>query len=132
MFNVPQKIYREIVDFARREKPNEACGILGGAGNRATVFYPMVNTEKSSVRYLMDLKELIKVTKNLRTIDQEMVAIFHSHPHSQAFPSETDVELALDDKTYLILSLKDAPELRGFKIDRKNGAIREVQINIET
>ncbi|MDD2554032.1 MAG: M67 family metallopeptidase [Desulfotomaculaceae bacterium] len=132
MFNIPPKIYQEIVDFARREKPNEACGILGGAGNRATVFYPVVNTEKSPVSYLMDLKELVNVTRNLRTIDQEMVAIFHSHPRSQAFPSDKDVELALHNKTYLILSLKDAPELRGFKIDRENGAIREVQINIET
>lgn len=132
MFKIPQKIYQEIVDFAQREKPNEACGILGGGENMATVFYPMVNTDKSPVSYLMDPKGQFNVIKNLRAIKKEMVAIFHSHPHSHAFPSKKDVEMAFYNVTYLILSLKDAPELRGFKIDRKNGDIREVKINIET
>lgn len=132
MFKIPEKLYQEIVEFAQREKPNEACGILGGGENMATVFYPMVNTERSPVSYLMDPKEQFSVIKDLRTIKKDMVAIFHSHPHSPAFPSNKDVEMAFYNVTYLILSLKDAPELRGFKIDRKNGDIKEVKINSET
>lgn len=130
MFKIPQEIYREMVDFSQREKPNEACGILGGAENTATVFYPMTNTEKSSVRYLMDPREQFDVIKNLRAIKKEMVAIFHSHPHSQAFPSNIDVEMAYYPVIYLILSLETEPVLRGFKIDRKSGHIEEIMIKI--
>ena len=131
MFKIPEKIYQEIVEFALKEKPNEACGILGGGENTAAGFYPMVNTEKSPVSYLMDPKEQFSVVKNLRTIKKDMAAIFHSHPHSRAFPSKKDVEMAFYNVTYLILSLKDRPELRGFRINRENGDIIEVKINIE-
>lgn len=119
-----------MVDFSQREKPNEACGILGGSENAATVFYPMTNTEKSSVRYLMDPGEQFDVIRNLRSIKKEMVAIFHSHPHSQAFPSNIDVEMAYYPVIYLILSLEAEPDLRGFTIDRKNGHIEEIMIKI--
>lgn len=130
MFELPEKIYQELVAYAKKEKPNEACGIIGGAEGQAAVFYPMVNTEKSPKAYLMDPVEQFSVVKDLRKNGLEIVAIFHSHPHSRAYPSAKDVEMAFCPVIYLILSLEAEPDLRGFKIDRKNGNIEEVRIKI--
>lgn len=131
MFEIPEKIYKEIVDFARKEKPDEACGIIGGVEGRAVIFYPMINTEKSPESYLMAPEEQFSVMKDLRAKNLTMVAVFHSHPHSSAYPSKKDIEMAFYPVIYLILSLEHLPELRGFKIDRKSGAIQEIKIKID-
>jgi proteasome lid subunit RPN8/RPN11 len=99
--------------------PNEACGILSGSGGQIEKVYAMTNIEKSPATYFMDAKEQLKVIKEIRALGQEMLAIYHSHPDTQAYPSAHDVELALyPEASYIIISLesRDEPVVRSFKI----------------
>ena len=78
---------------------------------------------------MMDPEEQFRVMKELRKNGQKMVAIYHSHPYSQAYPSPKDVSLAFySDQIYIIVGLtdKDRPEVRAFEI--LEGDVREVQI----
>ena len=130
MLEIMEPIYNDILRFASQEKPNEACGILGGIDNRAWAFYPMANIAKSSTFYTMDFKEQSAVIKDLRVRDMNMIAIFHSHPHSPAYPSTKDTEMAFYPVIYLILSLQNEPDLRGFRINRKSNIIQKIKIKL--
>jgi len=99
--------------------PYEACGILAGIENRAEDIYPVKNMEPSPVSYLMDTADQFRILKEIRAADLRMIAIFHSHPASQAYPSPKDVELAFyDDVFYIIVGLLDktAADIRVFRI----------------
>lgn len=108
----------------------EACGILAGKEDKVFVIYRMENTEKSSISFFMEPREQLRVMKDIRAKDLEMLAIYHSHPKAPAYPSARDVELAFyPDASYIIISLlKEEPEVRSFKI--RNGKIEEEKIEI--
>jgi proteasome lid subunit RPN8/RPN11 len=111
--------------------PHEACGILAGKGKAASELYKMANVEKSSVSYLMDSTQQFKVMKDMRDKDLSMVAIFHSHPSSQAYPSGKDVGLAFyEDAAYIIVSLVEREAVvKAFSI--REGEIKEIGICVE-
>jgi proteasome lid subunit RPN8/RPN11 len=129
---IPQSLFRELVDHARKQAPIEACGILGGRGDHVEVFHPMINTDNSADHFLMDPGEQFKVVRALRAAGQRMLAIHHSHPASPARPSAEDIRLALTpDVLYTILSLQDAnaPVLKAFSVD--DGVVVEHPLVIE-
>lgn len=109
--------------------PNEVCGILAGKGNEVSRLYRMRNVEGSPVSYLMDSKEQFQVMKALRDEGLSMVALFHSHPESPAYPSAKDVELAFyEDSAYVIVSLSGGQTVaKAFSI--LNGAVEEIEIH---
>lgn len=118
-----------LIDHARACRPEEACGILAGR-NDGTVLkvFPMDNTEHSQTLYMMDSREQFRVFDEMEREGLELVAIFHSHPHSQAYPSAHDCELAFyPDSLYLIISLMDEqPASRVFKI--VDGTVKEAEL----
>jgi len=119
----------QVISHCKSVYPNEACGLLAGDRNTAEKIYKMMNIENSSVSYMMDPEEQFRVMKDMRKNGHKMVAIYHSHPHSQAYPSPKDVSLAFySDQIYIIVGLtdKDRPEVRAFEIFE--GDVREVQI----
>ena len=121
-----------MVKQSKKEFPNEACGILAGRSGRVEKVYEMTNADKSPSTFFMDAKEQLKAIKDMRNSGLEMVAIYHSHVVSQAYPSSHDVELAFyPDVSYVILSLKekDNPSVRSFKI--KEGKIEKEDVKIE-
>ncbi len=119
-----------MIVHCRQGYPNEACGILAGRDTAITRIYKTTNTEKSPVSYLMDPAEQFRVMKDLRENNLSMVAIFHSHPSSPAYPSSRDVALAFyEDTLYLIVSLiGKEPVLKGYSM--REGKITEVNISI--
>jgi proteasome lid subunit RPN8/RPN11 len=126
-----ESIYEEMVEHARSEYPNEACGILGGKGGKILRLYRMTNTEKSPATYFMDSREQFSVMRDLRERELDMLGIYHSHVATPARPSARDIEMAFyPDVLYLIISLEKAssPDVRGFFI---SGEIREETIEIE-
>ena len=132
MLYLTKKILKEIIGHARRESPLEACGILAGEEGRAGKYYPMRNVDESKTTFFMEPMEQLKVMKEIRNLNLEMVAIFHSHPETPAYPSARDVELAFYPETsYAIVSLRDLkkPEVRSFRID--GGKIREEGVIVE-
>ena len=103
--------------------------MLVGKGDTAEKIHKMTNIEKSSVSYMLDPEEQFRAMKEMRNNGHKMLAIYHSHPHSQAHPSPKDISLAFySEPVYLIVGLteKDRPEVRAFKI--LEGDVREVQI----
>lgn len=119
-----------MVAYCREGCPNEVCGILSGSGNEVSKIYRMTNAESSPVSYLMDSGEQFKIMKDMRLRNLAMVAIFHSHPSSAAYPSAKDVSLAFyDDCAYVIVSLiEKEPVVKAFSIRDKE--INEIEIVI--
>jgi proteasome lid subunit RPN8/RPN11 len=120
-----------IVEQARAEHPNEACGLIAGSNGSATKLFRMANAERSPVIYRMDPAEQLRVFNEIDADGLDLVAIYHSHTRSPAYPSSTDVSLAYyPEAVYLIVSLAemDRPDLRGFRI--QEGKVTEIDLQI--
>jgi proteasome lid subunit RPN8/RPN11 len=121
-----------VIGHARACRPEEACGLLAGDGN-GTIrrVFLMENAEHSQTFYVMDSEEQFRVFDEMEREGLELVAIFHSHPHSPAYPSMRDLELAFyPDAAYLIISLmNDEPENHAFRI--VDDCAREIKFIVE-
>ena len=84
----------EIIAHARQEDPDECCGILAGRDSAAAKLYRITNTVKSPYRYMMDPQEFLDADLDSERNGMEFVAFYHSHTHSPAYPSQTDVRMA--------------------------------------
>lgn len=132
MLYLSKEYVDELIEHAKREYPNEACGILSGKDGKIEKLYQMINTDRSAKTFFMDPKEQLKVMKEIRGAGLEMVGIYHSHPDTQAYPSAHDVELAYyPEVSYVIVSVRDRDnaEIRSFKI--VEGKITEEEVKIE-
>ena len=126
---IPKDLLEKILDHCKMAFPNEACGILAGKGEQVSRVYAMTNIEPSPVSYFMDPGEQFRVQKEMRERGEGMIAIFHSHPQSPAYPSAKDVKLAFyDDAIYMIVGLSGsgADEIRAFNI--REGNVSEIGI----
>ena len=131
MIELDREFFDEIVRQAREEFPNEACGLIAAGDGRPAKVYAMRNADASPVTYRLDPKEQLKVFNDIDERGWDLWAIYHSHTHSEAYPSETDTRLAFyPEARYLILSLenRDEPQLRGFRI--VEGEITEEDVDI--
>lgn len=131
MLVIKRKQLDEIVSHAYREYPLEACGIAAGKDNLVKAIYPLTNQDKSAVTYFASPDEQFKAFKDMRKKGLELLAIYHSHPASEAWPSATDVKRAFYPETaHLIVSLKDLdkPELKAFRI--LEGKVKEITIKV--
>jgi len=111
--------YEAMVAHARSDFPYEVCGLLAGTDGQVRKHYVIPNAARSMTFYQMDAKALLGAMNDMDDHDWDLMAIYHSHTHTEAFPSPTDVELAFyPEAVYLIVSLQDAdaPALRGFDI----------------
>ena len=81
-------LYKEIVEHGLREFPNECCGIIAEDGDgRPVKVYPMRNTDASPATYRLDGKEQLRVFDEIDERGWRTWAIYHSHTHSEAYPS---------------------------------------------
>jgi [CysO sulfur-carrier protein]-S-L-cysteine hydrolase len=128
---ISREFVEQMVTHCMSCYPNEACGILAGIGNTVTRVYPMINIEPTPVSYLMDSREQFSMMKELRQEGLTMVAIFHSHPQSSAYPSGKDISLAFyQDAVYLIIGLTDpeSPDIKSYTII--DGEVKESFVRI--
>jgi proteasome lid subunit RPN8/RPN11 len=128
---LPQSMVDEMVAHARDDVPNEACGIIAGKDGRATRLYRAVNAEASPYRYSVDTKDLLRIHKDVDARDEEFLVIYHSHTHTEAYPSPTDVRLAAwPDAHYVLVSLRDEPPaVRAFRI--ADGQVSEEPLEVQ-
>jgi [CysO sulfur-carrier protein]-S-L-cysteine hydrolase len=120
--------------------PEEACGMLAGRlvdgtltpDGRVEAVYPCANTDASARTYTVDPRDLLRAMRDAESKGLEIVGVYHSHTHTEAWPSPTDVGQAVDPSwLYVIVSLKDGdPVLRAFRIE--NGNISEVAAVLES
>ena len=141
MFELPRRYAEEMIAHAREEAPNECCGILAGEGGRVLRLYRAVNAEHSPYRFDIDSRDLYRIHAEVEALGWEFVAIYHSHPQSEAYPSPTDVAMARlpgpgetvdlwPGAVYLIVSLADpgSPQIRAFRIEK--GAVVEEALEL--
>jgi len=131
LFLLEKALAQEMIDHASREAPDECCGLLAGTDNKVLMVYPARNALKSPVRYSLDPKELYHLLKEIDRQGWELLGIYHSHTHSEAYPSATDIRLAFwPDSLYFIVSLQDpaSPRLRAFHI--REGRPTEEELTI--
>ena len=124
-------LYKEIVEQGLREFPNECCGVIAAADGVPVKVFPMKNADASPVTYRLDGKEQLHVFDELDDKGWELWAIYHSHTHSEAYPSETDIRLAFyPEARYVVMSLadRDEPLMRSFRIE--DGDVTEEELNI--
>ena len=116
---LPAQLYKEMIAQARAELPNECCGLLAGrveAGmGRVEARYSLINAAASPVEYLSDSQSMFDAVRAMRKLGIDILAVYHSHPTSEAIPSRTDRERNYsEDVMNLIVSLKGEPEVRAW------------------
>lgn len=123
MIKLSKTDYEKILDYAKSELPNEACGLLGGivSGEDKIVkkVYLLTNIDHSNEHFSLDPKEQLLAVKDMRANGLTLLGNWHSHPESPSRPSDEDKRLAYDKKlSYAILSLMDIekPVLNSFSI----------------
>jgi len=117
---LPRKLVNDLLHHAQLSEELEVCGFIGKKTSGELTRYPVNNiAETPSTRFLMAPEEQINAIKAMRENEEEVFAIYHSHPTAPAFPSATDIEQATyPDAHYLIISLntKGVLEMRCFKL----------------
>lgn len=130
-FSLPEDMRQAIVEHARRDAPRECCGIVAGRDGVPVRLHTTTNIAEGNSLYEIDPAELIELEFHTMPAEEtELVAIYHSHPVSPAYPSATDIALAFwPDAHYIICSLADPqqPVIRGFRI--RDGKIAEIDLS---
>lgn len=122
-----------MIDHARRDHPDEACGVIAGpaGGDTPARFIPMVNAARSTTFYEFDSLDLLKLYRELDANDEEPVVIYHSHTATEAYPSRTDISYASEPNAhYVLLSTRaqDTTDVRSFRIVDAEVTEEEVRI----
>ena len=136
MFSLPRPFADEMIAQALKEDPLECCGLLAGEDGQVVRVFPATNAAKSPFRYVIDSKELLRLFNEIEWGDHDWKVIgnYHSHTHSEAYPSPTDVNEAHlgPDAVYVVISLKDPdqPVIRAFRIDEEQKRVSEEVLNI--
>jgi proteasome lid subunit RPN8/RPN11 len=120
MLRLPNPVYAEIISHCLRGLPDEACGLLGGdpASGDVVRCYPTRNLAASAKLYTVDPGEHLRADRDAESRGIEIIGVFHSHTHTDAYPSPTDIAQAPDPSWhYAIVSLRDThPTLRSYRI----------------
>lgn len=128
---IPEAIHQQLVKHARAEVPNECVGmIIGSSDGQVSEYLPLENELKSPIRFLTEPRSMLRAEKRCRELKLKVLAIFHSHPTSQAIPSKYDVaDHYSSDVMCLIMSLTDTiTPLRGWWIVKETVKQGEVII----
>ena len=117
-----RKITNQLLHLAQISPEQEVCGLIGSSNGIASSCYPVENVdEQAETRFQLDAKQQINAISTMREKNEELFAIYHSHPTTPAIPSATDIKMATyPDTVFLIISLntKGVLEIRGFKINK--------------
>jgi proteasome lid subunit RPN8/RPN11 len=136
MLSISRDLHDKIIAHARRDHPDEACGVIAGpvGSDRPERFIPMANAERSPTFYRFDPDEVLKVWTEMDDRDEEPVVIYHSHTMTEAFPSRTDITYATEtvpDAHYVLVSTRDeaTTEFRSYRIST-GGEVTEEPVEV--
>ena len=129
---ISQQLIDEMISHAREDLPNECCGMVGGRDGEASRVVRVENAAASPLRYEMDPQGQYDALKAIEETGEDLVAIYHSHTRSAAYPSQTDVNEAVmwPEQVYLIVSLEnaDAPDVKAYTL--KDLKIADVDLDV--
>jgi proteasome lid subunit RPN8/RPN11 len=133
MLLLPQPVYDQMVAHCLTGLPDEACGLLGGdlACGQALPCYPTRNLAASAKLYTVDPKEHLRADRDAESLGNSIIGVFHSHTHTEAYPSPTDVAQVPDPEWhYVLVSLRDiVPVVRSYRI--VDGVITEEPVRLQ-
>ena len=134
MLRLPNELYVQMVAHCITGLPDEACGLLGGdpATGEVVRCYPTRNMAASAKLYTVDPREHLQADRDAEARGIELIGVFHSHTHTDAYPSPTDVAQAPDPGWhYVLVSLRDTlPVVRSYSI--VDGQIDEESVVVVT
>ena len=139
MLSIDQATYDSIVAHAKKDHPDEACGVIAGpeGSDRPERFIPMLNAARSPTFYEFDPVDLLKLYKEMDANDEEPVVVYHSHTATEAYPSRTDIGLASEPNAhYVLVSTREhgnshgPVELRSYRII--DGEVTEEEVTVAT
>ena len=137
MLRIDQATYDAIVAHAKKDHPDEACGVVAGpeGSDRPERFIPMVNAARSPTFYEFDPVDLLHLYKEMDARDEEPVVVYHSHTATEAYPSRTDIGLASEPNAhYVVVSTREhgnsagPVEFRSYRII--DGEVTEEEVSV--
>jgi [CysO sulfur-carrier protein]-S-L-cysteine hydrolase len=137
VLRIERTTYDAIVAHAKKDHPDEACGVVAGpaGSDRPERFVPMVNAARSPTFYELDPTDLLELYKEMDARDEEPVVVYHSHTATEAYPSRTDIGLASEPGAhYVLVSTRehgnsDGPvEFRSYRI--VDGQVTEEPVEV--
>ena len=133
MLTIRRDLIDAMIDHARRDHPDEACGVIAGAAGSdvPSRFIPMINAARSTTFYEFDSQDLLRLYREMDARDEEPVVIYHSHTATEAYPSRTDVSYAQEPHAhYVLVSTRDpqTAEVRSYRII--DGQVTEEMLEI--
>ncbi|CAB4339296.1 MAG: peptidase [Actinobacteria bacterium] len=137
MLRISKDLVERIVEHARHDHPDEACGVVAGpaGSDTPTRFIPMINAARSPTFYEFESSDLLRLYREMDANDEDPVIIYHSHTATQAYPSRTDISYASEPFAHYVListretGTQDGPyEFRSFRI--VDGEVTEEEIEI--
>ena len=117
MLRIRRELVDEIVAHARRDHPDEACGVIAGpeGSDSPERFIPMLNAARSPTFYEFDSGDLLKLYREMAANDEVPVVIYHSHTATEAYPSRTDASIAAEPEAHYVLVSTRDPEVHEFR-----------------
>lgn len=131
MLTLPQAFVDQVLAHARRDHPDECCGVIAGKGGAATRVIPMENAERSPTGFTFDSAEWLRVYREVDDADEELLVVYHSHTATEAYPSRTDVLWAQHNEFghWLVVSTRsEDDEVRSFTIT--DGVVTEELVRV--
>jgi proteasome lid subunit RPN8/RPN11 len=133
VLQIRRELVDEIVAHARRDHPDEACGVIAGpeGSDRPERFIPMLNAARSPTFDEFDSGDLLRLYRDMDAKDEVPVVVYHSHTATDAYPSRTDVSYASEPEAhYVLVSTKDADahQFRSYRI--VDGVITEEPVKV--
>jgi [CysO sulfur-carrier protein]-S-L-cysteine hydrolase len=138
VLRIDRETYDAIVAHAKRDHPDEACGVVAGpeGSDSPERFIPMLNAAGSPTFYELDPADLLALYKEMDAREEEPVVVYHSHTATEAYPSRTDIGLASEPNAhYVLVSTRehgnsDGPvEFRSYRI--VDGQVTEEEVAVQ-
>jgi proteasome lid subunit RPN8/RPN11 len=131
VLELPQAMVDQVLAHARRDHPDECCGVIAGKDGVATRLFEMTNAERSPTGFTFDSAEWLRVHRSVEDADEDLLVVYHSHTMTEAYPSRTDVRWSENTPgtSWLLVSTRsDEDEVRSYRIE--DGVIAEEEVRV--
>ncbi len=134
MLELPRALVDQVIAHARRDHPDECCGVIAGRDGRATRLFEMDNADRSPTGFTFDSAQWLKVYRDIDDADEDQLVVYHSHTATEAYPSRTDIlwSRTTEFQHWLLVSTRaDEDEVRSFVISDGEVVEEELRITLE-
>ena len=131
MLTLPREMVDRVLAHARRDHPDECCGVIAGRDGVATRMWEMDNADRSPTGFTFDSAQWLQVYREVDDADEEFLVVYHSHTMTEAYPSRTDVRWSRETEFahWLLVSTRaETDEVRAYTIE--DGVVTEEPLTV--